>query len=50
MDDEFDEYDDSYEFTLKELIKNLILFPEMIHNNYIKKKLKEFLELMSLEN
>jgi hypothetical protein len=47
MDDEYDEYDDSYEFTLKELIKNLLLFPEMIHNNYIKEKLAEFLKLMN---
>jgi uncharacterized protein YbbC (DUF1343 family) len=44
-----EEYDDTYEFTLKELIKNLLLFPEMIHNNFIKEKLNEFLELMSLE-
>jgi hypothetical protein len=47
MEDINDEYDDSYEFTLKELIKNLILFPEMIHNNYIKEKLIEFFKLMN---
>jgi hypothetical protein len=35
-----EEYDDTYQMTIRDVIKNLLLFPNMINNNYIKELLK----------
>jgi hypothetical protein len=40
FENENNEYDDTYELTLKDVIKNLLLFPNMINNNYIQELLK----------
>lgn len=37
-----EQYDDSYELTLKDIIGNLLLFPDMINNNYIKEQLLKY--------
>jgi hypothetical protein len=35
-----EEYDDSYQLTIRDVIKNLLLFPNLIHNVYIQELLK----------
>lgn len=37
-----EEYDDSYELSLKDIINNLLLIPHMINNNYIKEQLLKY--------
>jgi hypothetical protein len=37
---ENEEYDDTYQITIREIISNLLLFPNMINNNYIKEMLR----------
>lgn len=37
-----DEYDDTYVISLKDIINDLLNFPHMINNNYIKEQLSKY--------
>jgi hypothetical protein len=42
----YNEYDENYETSAKEILENILLFPKMIHNKYIIQQLNIIIQQM----